>query len=386
MKILIVEDKEEARYLLAVLLQSKGYDVVNAINGKDALAKLENNKIDLIISDILMPEMDGFKFCKLVKQNDDYKDIPFIFYTATYVDKKDEEFSLKLGADLFLRKPMPPDLLLEKLEEVISSIKSGDFNFNKDKLEYDAEIYKLYNSRLIKKLEDKVHQLEQEIARRKQIEAKLHLSLQEKEILLRELYHRTRNNMQVISSMLKLYASRLSGDEWRQMIDNVDSKIKTFALVHKKLYESDDLSHIDLGDYLRDLVVIINGNINNSIPNLDIDVCNDSIKLLFDTVISLGFVINELLINSIKHAFKDIANPKISIDYYSIDDKYLSLEVKDNGIGLASDFDFNSPKNIGLQIVKEIVTKQLQGSIEYSVRNGTIWQLKISKKSYTKRV
>ncbi len=101
-KILIVDDNENDLILTDTLLRMNGYEVISAENGVDALEKLRNNSIDMIVSDILMPEMDGFQFCRECKRDDSLKSIPFVFYTATYNDKKDEEFALSLGAEKFM--------------------------------------------------------------------------------------------------------------------------------------------------------------------------------------------------------------------------------------------------------------------------------------------
>ena len=112
MKILIVDDIEENLYLLEVLLKGSGYEVVTAEDGVEALQKIKKETIGLIISDILMPRMDGFQFCRECKKDDSIKRIPFIFYTATYIDIKDEEFALSLGAEKFIVKPQKPEEFL----------------------------------------------------------------------------------------------------------------------------------------------------------------------------------------------------------------------------------------------------------------------------------
>ena len=121
MKILIADDKSENTYLLEKLLQGNGYDTVSAFNGLDALKRALEDPPNLIVTDILMPVMDGFTLCREWKKNEILQNIPFIFYTATYTDPKDEEFALSLGADRFLVKPLDMTQLLRVIEETIGT-------------------------------------------------------------------------------------------------------------------------------------------------------------------------------------------------------------------------------------------------------------------------
>jgi len=160
MKILIVDDKKENLYLLETLLKGSGYEVVSAKDGVEALNKLKEESIDMIVSDILMPRMDGFQLCRECKKDKSLKDIPFLFYTATYTEKKDEEFALSLGAEKFIIKPLEPQVFLKILEEVIEEHKKGALIAPKEPIK-EEEIYLAeYNKRLIKKLEKKVLDLE----------------------------------------------------------------------------------------------------------------------------------------------------------------------------------------------------------------------------------
>jgi len=160
MKILIVDDNEEDRYLLEVLLRGHGYEVKSAADGVEALKKASQGGFDMIISDIMMPRMDGFQLCRKVKTNEKLKSIAFVFYTSTYTDPKDEEFALSLGAEKFIAKPTEPDAFIEILREVIKSHETGTLVAPKPPVEEETVYFKEYNERLIKKLEDKMVDLE----------------------------------------------------------------------------------------------------------------------------------------------------------------------------------------------------------------------------------
>ncbi len=173
MKILIVDDIKENIYLLETLLKGSGFEVESAANGAEALEKLQTESIDLIISDILMPIMDGFQLCKEINQSDNLKDIPLIFYTATYTDENDEKFALKLGAVKYIRKPTEPHELIKIIQGVIRDIEEGKFEPKKLVVEEKEEIFKLYSERLVNKLEKKMLDLAKEITEHKRVEAVL---------------------------------------------------------------------------------------------------------------------------------------------------------------------------------------------------------------------
>ena len=160
-KILIVDDNEQNLYMLHVLLQASGYQIETAANGQEALDKARVTPPDMIISDILMPVMDGFTLCRKWKKDDMLKSIPFVFYTATYTDSRDEEFALRLGAERFIRKPMEPEVFVGMLREVTEQHKAGQLVAKREAVAEEAVYLKLYNETLIRKLEGKMEQLEQ---------------------------------------------------------------------------------------------------------------------------------------------------------------------------------------------------------------------------------
>ncbi len=160
-------------------MKGSGYEVVSAANGAEALEKLRSEGADMIVSDILMPVMDGFKLCKEVRADNTLKDIPLVFYTATYKDARDEELALKLGADRYLIKPMEPNKLLKILQEVMRDTEKGKVVPKKPvSEEKEEEVFKLYSERLVSKLEKKMLELEKEVTERKLAEEKIkHLNL-----------------------------------------------------------------------------------------------------------------------------------------------------------------------------------------------------------------
>jgi len=159
MRILSVDDQTENLYMLEALLRGHGHAVDSASNGLDALHLAERGVYDLVISDILMPRMDGFQLCREMKKDDRLRQVPFIFYTATYTDPRDASFALSLGADRFLVKPLEPEAFIKEIEDVVwRKVPESSSPVLEPE---DEQIYlKEYNARLISKLEKKMLDLE----------------------------------------------------------------------------------------------------------------------------------------------------------------------------------------------------------------------------------
>jgi PAS domain S-box-containing protein len=161
MKILIVDDRKSERILLDLVLKDAGYEVEAAVDGAEALEKLAAGEFDGIISDILMPVMDGFQFCREVKRNEKWRSLPFIFYSGTYTGEKDAEFARDLGADRLLVKPTEPSALIKIVREVFENGRNRTAAPSMPAVEDESTYFKLYNQRLIYQLEEKTTHLEE---------------------------------------------------------------------------------------------------------------------------------------------------------------------------------------------------------------------------------
>jgi putative nucleotidyltransferase with HDIG domain len=192
-RVLIVDDQEQNLYLLKALLGGNGYQVFEAANGAEALALARTNPPDVIISDILMPVMDGFSLCLEWKKDERLKGIPFVFYTATYTDPKDEEFALSLGAARFIVKPVETDEFIAMLRQLLREVEAGVLHVPEQALHEEVAYYRMYNEALIRKLEDKMIELEkanraleEDIAGRRRAETEITRLLEESQRRLRQ--------------------------------------------------------------------------------------------------------------------------------------------------------------------------------------------------------
>ncbi|WP_230742401.1 PAS domain S-box protein [Methanooceanicella nereidis] len=207
-----------------------------------------------------------------------------------------------------------------------------------------------------------------DITERKRAEIQILKSLNEKEVLLKEIHHRVKNNLQIISSLLNLQKEYIKDKEALDIFIESQNRVKTMALIHEKLYQSNDLARIDFNEYLKGLTAYMfrSYGIDKTVIGLDISVKN--IFLNIDMAVPCALIINELISNSLKHAFPEDMKGEINIEMSM--NGSMSLVFSDNGIGLPDGFDFRNTTSLGFQLVN-VLTEQLNGSIELDGRNGT---------------
>ena len=172
MKVLIAEDMEDSRIMLEMVITSMGYEVMSGANGLEALRLAQADPPDLIISDIMMPEMDGFELCRQVKAVPKLQKVPFIFYTATYTEHQDKELASALGASRFIIKPQEPKVLMAIIKEVLAAFSRAELQVGQEVQKEKSEINHMYLHSVGRKLDKKIHELEQEREALQESEAK----------------------------------------------------------------------------------------------------------------------------------------------------------------------------------------------------------------------
>lgn len=187
--------------------------------------------------------------------------------------------------------------------------------------------------------------------------------LEEKEVLLKEINHRVKNNMQMVSSLLELQAGRSNSVVAKETLKNAGKRIKSLAYAHQELYLNNDYSNLVLADYLD---LLISKLLNNSEVTYDIEIDN-SLSLDIEKAQAIGLVINELITNSIQHAWSEEDEKKIIVEIQKMNNGQWNLTYKDNGQGLIKDFKVENTKSLGFTLIKSFVNRQLKGT--YSLRN-----------------
>jgi PAS domain S-box-containing protein len=215
-----------------------------------------------------------------------------------------------------------------------------------------------------------------DITERKLTEKEIKKSLKEKEMLLSEIYHRVKNNMQIITSLLRLQSRHVREEEYREMFKESQNRIISMSLVHEKLYQSKDLTQIDFNDYIRDLIKGLFQSYGANKGNIALNIYVNTISLGIDFAIPCGLIINELVTNSLKHAFPDGRKGEIKIVLHSTDENMIELVVGDNGIGIPEDMDFKITKTLGLHLVTMLAENQLHGDINLNRNKGTEFIIK----------
>jgi len=496
-RLLIVDDNEKNLYMLEVLFQAVGYSVVSAKNGIEALERLRANHFDAIISDILMPGMDGFRLIWECKNDPSLSRIPFVFYTATYTEQKDEEFCLSLGAECYILKPLKSDELVRRIGQCIRDIRSprtptidedtfareysrrvgvklekreralaeseekyrllyensmdailltspdgsvqsanpaacamfqrtedeiirggrggvvdlsdpslpaaiterertgrfkGELTFiRKDGTRFPGEITSCVftdrdghtrTSMIIrditerKKVEEQLKRFNEELELQvTERTSALNKSLHEKDLLVKEIHHRVKNNFQIVLSLLNLQSRQISDTKLLDIFRETQNRVKAMALVHERLYQSEDITSIDLSDYVK----FMGNNLFKfygtrlSVTQLEINISDIWVDI--NHAIPLGLLINELLSNALKYAFPEGRKGKISITGAK-DESTIRIIVQDDGVGIPSSIDWKNSPSFGLRLVNSLV-EQLQGTIELDRSAGTKYTLTI---------
>ncbi|MGB8952453.1 MAG: two-component regulator propeller domain-containing protein [Candidatus Aminicenantales bacterium] len=223
---------------------------------------------------------------------------------------------------------------------------------------------------------------QREITERKQAENMLKTLLKEKEVLLKEIHHRVKNNMQIVSSLLNLQASHVKSEKIRDMFKKSRNRIFTMALIHEKLYQSKDLAWIDFGQYIRGLIVHLSNSYRIDAHSVHLRGEVDEVFLDVNEAIPCGLIVNELVSNALKYAFPEGRRRikragrknEICIRMDKDENGQVTLSVRDNGVGLPEDLDIRKTESLGLQLVSDLVT-QLDGSIELERSRGTEFKI-----------
>jgi PAS domain S-box-containing protein len=235
-----------------------------------------------------------------------------------------------------------------------------------------------------RKLQDEIREKNEAQKVAKAHEEKLKKSLMEKELLLKEIHHRVKNNMQVISSLINLQSGYLKDKTAQEALKESQVRIMSMAMIHDNLYRSDEVTGIEFKEYIDHLTKNLLYTYNVKMGKIEIDIQAKDIFIDFDTAIPCGLIINELVTNSIKHAFPDDKKGVITIRLVQDQDQYY-LTISDNGVGIPPEMDVKHSETLGLLLVNSLVG-QLEGSLEVTRNRGTTFHITFQELEYLNRI
>ena len=393
-KALIVDDLEQNRYLLQSLLGVQGYEVVSACNGAEAMELARRDPPDVIISDILMPVMDGFTLCRQWKKDDVLKEIPFVFYTATYTEPQDEKLALDAGADRFIAKPAEPDEFMKLLRDVLAEYESGRLAPPRKPTQEEVVYLKQYNEALVRKVEAKMRQLEhanrelqRQVAECKRVEVereKLLAHLEDKNAELERFAYTVSHDLKSPLITIKGYAGLLQKDLAANDAQQVNDDLARISGAADNMYESLEdvleLSRIGrrvnppedvaLRDLAAEALTLVGGRISEK--GVTVKIAPD-LPVVYGDRCRLREVLQNLIDNAVKYLGNQL-QPCIEIGSRKDGDEVV-FYVRDNGMGIDPTyhekvfglFEQLDPQfegtGIGLALVKRIV----------EIHGGRIW-------------
>jgi len=213
----------------------------------------------------------------------------------------------------------------------------------------------------------------QDINKRKKLEDELKKSLEEKDLMMKEIHHRVKNNFMIIQSLLQLQSRHIDNEDVLEIFKESQNRIKSMAFVHQRLYQQDNLKKINFGDYPETLASDIFKSYVSNPDQITLDIDTEDVTLDIDTAIPLGLILNELISNSLKYAFPKGRNGILTVKSYLKGSKY-SLIVSDNGIGLPEDLDYENSDSLGLKLIYSL-SDQIGADVKLNTTNGTKFEI-----------
>ncbi len=341
---LIVDDEPINRDSLSEVFKDE-YQVLTAASGPEALAMATEAEPDLILLDVMMPGMDGYEVCKRLKQAPQTRGIPVVFVTGLD-DETAEIRGLALGAADYVHKPIVSAVMKARVNNLITLGRT------------QRELVRLAEE----KQRERMAVLLQRYAEKEDLNRKIGQALADKEVLLKELHHRVKNNLQVICSMLGLQAGTLQDAAAVAALQNCQSRVQSIAIIHDLLYGSTALSHLDFSAYAQRLLREVASTYGVDLSRIRLRSGPAPQFLDMDHAIPCGLILNELITNSLKHAFPASGPGEINVSLEPHGAGSLCLTVEDNGVGLPRDFDLSTARSLGLRIV-HILTEQVRGRL-----------------------
>ena len=352
--ILLVDDQPSQLLSHAAILRELGERLVTARSGREALQKLMDEDFAVILLDVNMPDMDGFETAGLIHQHPRFERTPIVFVTAAQASTLDRLKGYRLGAVDYVEVPVVPEILRSKVAVFV------DLNRQR---------------RDLQRLNDA---LQAEIAQRRSAEEAVRHA-REKEVLLQEIHHRVKNNLQIITSLLRMQSRAVQDPAFSGALLECQNRVAAMALIHDKLYRARDLARVSFPEYVRDLTnnILTSYTLPASSVRVNLDV--DDLSLSLDSAVPCGLILNELMSNCLKHAFPLDHSGTVHVGFHAAGDQ-LCLVVRDDGVGMPADVDLERTSSLGWRLIRALV-QQLGGFVQCHTAGGTVVELRFARQN-----
>ena len=339
--ILVIDDDSEVRENTARILEKAGFRVVTGGTVADALRLTRQHRPAMTLLDVVLPDGSGVDAARTLKQDQALADVFIILISGFRISPEEQAEGLSKGlADGYIARPFSQADFLARIDAFL---------------------------------------------RIRAVQEALRTALSEKEVLLKEVHHRVKNNLAVILGLLDLQGQMISDESARASMMELSNRIRSMALVHEQLYQSNDFSQIDFQDYLETLCVHLCSSYHLS-GDISVSVSAVGVMMGLDIAVPCGLLITELVTNSFKHGFPaswsctGAGGCKIDVSA-QWDGIAYTLAVADNGVGLPAGLDWSNTKTMGLVLVKMLGQHQLQGRIEVDCTEGTTFRLRFANRN-----
>lgn len=352
LRILLIDDDEVDRMAVvrALVGSAAEMELEECDLGRRGLELIRDGNYDCVLLDYHLPDLSGLELLDTVRGGDG--PVPAVIVMTGEGNEMVAVEAMKRGASDYLpKKRIEPEALLKAVRGAVE------------------------RNRLEGQLAERTRQLETSVAelRRKNAEIETYAGivsrdLREKEELLREVYHRVKNNLQVVQSLINMSSRRLDSEAGREALATIRKRVQVIAMVHERLYRMPDLAHLSLPDFLRDVVDGAIKVAEVSANQVELEVEADPVQLTMEKAIPLGLLVNELISNSLKHGLADGRRGAITLRMLrSVEGVHFSIS--DDGQGLPEDFEPKSCESMGMQLAISFA-RQLGGELHFRNENG----------------